>query len=294
MTGLALTSLLGSLDPDVVAGRVPRGPREVALGSTTLHALGKRIGDTVQVAGPHATLNDRIVGRVVFPSLGPGSRSPTEPPSPVRATDRFDPNNYFRYFVGDFAPGADRGRLGAEHRGHPRTRPVDPPDHSRRGRPLAPNRLVPHRPRRAPRRPGTPLPSDTRSSPRCDVADAIWPSSTPLGSTAAKSAPPSCGKPPPFTTVGLVIGSRRLGHRPVRVAPRCGWPRRLANRGMPALALLLTIPACSRSSTSSCSSPPGRPRRPEPPSLCERNSSSRVRPRRSSSSTRPSPSRRPP
>ena len=128
MTGLTLTSLRGSLDPDVVAGRTPRGPREVALGSTTLHALGKRIGDTVQVAGPHATLNDRIVGRVVFPSLGPGQ--PLADGAALTGEGNeplFDPNNYFRYFVGDFAPGADRAALARSIAGIPELGPLTPP-----------------------------------------------------------------------------------------------------------------------------------------------------------------------
>ena len=112
VTGLALTSLRGTIDPDVVAGRAPRGPHEVALGSTTMHALGKTIGDTVEVAGPTAKLDYRIVGRAVFPTLGQGQ--PLADGAALTGEGNaplFDPNNYFRYFVGRFAPGADRAAV---------------------------------------------------------------------------------------------------------------------------------------------------------------------------------------
>jgi ABC-type antimicrobial peptide transport system permease subunit len=113
--GLAFTSLRGTIDPEVVAGRAPRGPREVALGSVTLAALGKRIGDTVQAQGPNTKVNYRIVGRVVFPTLGQaqpladGVAFTGDGNSPL-----FDPNNFFRYFVGRFAPGVDRAAVERE------------------------------------------------------------------------------------------------------------------------------------------------------------------------------------
>jgi hypothetical protein len=131
VTGVALTSLRGTIDQDVVAGRAPRGPREVALGSTTLHALGKNIGDTVQVTGPKAKLTYRIVGRVVFPALGQGQ--PLADGAAFTGEGNapfFDPTNYSRYFVGRFAPGADRAAVersiaGIAQLGHP-TAPTIP------------------------------------------------------------------------------------------------------------------------------------------------------------------------
>ncbi len=112
VTGFAFRALRGTIDPEVVAGRAPRGPREVALGSTTLHAVGKSIGDTVQVAGPNAKLNYRIVGRVVFPAIGlgqplaDGAAFTGEGNAPF-----FDPTNYYRYFVGRFEPRVDRAAV---------------------------------------------------------------------------------------------------------------------------------------------------------------------------------------
>ncbi len=70
-TAIAYTQLRGGpIEPVVVRGRAPDGPDEVALGVTTLRALGKHVGDTVAVAGRSATLDYRIVGTAVFPSLG--------------------------------------------------------------------------------------------------------------------------------------------------------------------------------------------------------------------------------
>ena len=63
-------SLRGTIDPEVVAGRAPRGPHEIALGSVTLDALHKHIGDTVRAQGDRAARRYEIVGRIVLPTLG--------------------------------------------------------------------------------------------------------------------------------------------------------------------------------------------------------------------------------
>jgi ABC-type antimicrobial peptide transport system permease subunit len=112
VAGYAFRPLRGTIDPEVVAGRAPIGSHEVALGSTTLHALGKNIGDTVQAATATATLNYRIVGRVVFPTLA--QAKPLADAATFTAqgfAPLFDPNSYSRYFVGRFAPGADRAAV---------------------------------------------------------------------------------------------------------------------------------------------------------------------------------------
>lgn len=113
VAGLAFTSLSGgAIGPEVTAGRAPSGPREVALGSKTLHALGKRIGDTVQANGRSAKLDYRIVGRVVFPTLGQaqpladGASFTGKGYAPL-----FDQNLFSRYIVGRFAPNADRAAV---------------------------------------------------------------------------------------------------------------------------------------------------------------------------------------
>ena len=70
VTGWGFRSLRGSIAPEVVAGRAPRGPGEIALGSATLRALHKHIGDTVTAHGPNGTREFSIVGRIVLPSIG--------------------------------------------------------------------------------------------------------------------------------------------------------------------------------------------------------------------------------
>jgi hypothetical protein len=109
VSALAFTSLHGdSIGPSVLAGRSPRGPHEVALGSSTLAALHKRIGDTVGVKGRAARRTFEIVGRAALPTLGQGQPLAdgalfTGPGfAPL-----FDQNLFQRYFVMRFAPDAD-------------------------------------------------------------------------------------------------------------------------------------------------------------------------------------------
>jgi FtsX-like permease family len=61
----------GTIDPEVVAGRAPRGPHEIALGAVTMSALHKQIGDTVRAQGESTPARRyHIVGRVVLASIG--------------------------------------------------------------------------------------------------------------------------------------------------------------------------------------------------------------------------------
>jgi len=65
-----LVPLTGVVEPVVLEGRLPTAASEVALGTDTLANVGASIGDRVEVAGPEATKELRIVGRVVLPKLG--------------------------------------------------------------------------------------------------------------------------------------------------------------------------------------------------------------------------------
>ena len=153
-TGWSFTSLRGTIEPEIIAGRAPASPLEVALGSTTMHTLGKHIGDTVQAAGPHAKHEYLIVGQIVLPSIGQiqpladGAAFTGPGFAPL-----FDPNNYSRYLLGTVHSQRqpDRGRALDRNQPRPqrRHRPVTP----RRNRPHPPNRLAPNHPRRPPRRP---------------------------------------------------------------------------------------------------------------------------------------------
>ncbi len=107
---IAFTRVTGaSITPEIISGRAPSAPNEVAVGTKTLDVLGKRIGDTVQIEGRRGKLDYEIVGRAVFPSLGP-----TQPLADGAAftgagyKPLYDQNLFNRFFVGTFARGADR------------------------------------------------------------------------------------------------------------------------------------------------------------------------------------------
>ena len=64
MIGWGFQPVRGRIDPEIVAGRAPRAPDEVALGSVTLDALGKKIGDAVRVQQWASRRTDyRVVGQ---------------------------------------------------------------------------------------------------------------------------------------------------------------------------------------------------------------------------------------
>ena len=113
-TGWGFTPVRGSIEPEVVAGRAPSGPTEVALGAATLHALGKKIGDTVRDRAPRVTKRYRIVGQIVLPPMHEGDVQPLADGAAFTGTgfaphvDRFD---HTRYLVADIAPGADRAAV---------------------------------------------------------------------------------------------------------------------------------------------------------------------------------------
>ncbi len=116
--GWSFTKIRGTIAPAVVLGRAPRGPHEVALGSVTLHALGKTIGDTVvanstaQGSGGIAKVRYRIVGQAVFAPLGD-----TQPLADGAAFTRagfdplLDPSGTQPYWLGRYAPEADRAAV---------------------------------------------------------------------------------------------------------------------------------------------------------------------------------------
>jgi hypothetical protein len=62
-------SVRGAIGPEIVTGRAPRSPDEIALGGATFDELNKKIGDTVRGEGPDGSHTYRIVGRAVFPRL---------------------------------------------------------------------------------------------------------------------------------------------------------------------------------------------------------------------------------
>jgi ABC-type lipoprotein release transport system permease subunit len=127
---VAYTTLRGDpIDPEVTAGRAPRAPDEIALGAETLRALHKRVGDDVTLRRNQVVRRDRIVGRVVLPTLG--RAQPIADGATLTGAGYapfFDRNLFTRGFVGRFAAAADRpaveARLAAIHQIGPATGPT--------------------------------------------------------------------------------------------------------------------------------------------------------------------------
>jgi hypothetical protein len=113
-TAWGFTPVRGSIEPEVVAGSAPSGPTEIALGAATMHALGKTIGDSVQVRGPKAGAEYRIVGQVVLPPLQDGEIQPLADGAVFTGAGLapfIEANNHTRYLMGDYTVGADRGEV---------------------------------------------------------------------------------------------------------------------------------------------------------------------------------------
>lgn len=113
-TGWSFTQIRGSIEPEVVSGRAASGPREVALGAATLHALGKKIGDTVRARGPKGTTSYTIVGQVVLPEMKAGDEQPLAEGAaftPGGYAPLFDQDNTSRYLLGTFASGSDHAAV---------------------------------------------------------------------------------------------------------------------------------------------------------------------------------------
>jgi ABC-type lipoprotein release transport system permease subunit len=72
MTGVSMQAELGAPSFSVVHGRMPAGPREIALGPKTVDRLGLAIGDPVSVTDPDAPHGEReavLVGEVLMPIM---------------------------------------------------------------------------------------------------------------------------------------------------------------------------------------------------------------------------------
>jgi hypothetical protein len=70
---LGLRRDLGSVQPPVTAGQALSGGDQIELGTVTLAALGKQIGDTVRIGRPPFARTVTITGTVTLPSFGIGA-----------------------------------------------------------------------------------------------------------------------------------------------------------------------------------------------------------------------------
>lgn len=114
ITGWGFTQLRGSIEPEIVAGRAPSAPGEVALGQVTMRALGKAIGDTVQVHGANVTADFTVVGQVVLPGLSTEEVQPLADGAAFTDAGQariFDDNTLSRFIIGRFASGADEAAV---------------------------------------------------------------------------------------------------------------------------------------------------------------------------------------
>jgi hypothetical protein len=67
---LGLTRHLGSVQPPTTSGHPLSGPLQIELGTVTLRALGKHVGDTVTAGTGRYSRTLTIVGTVTLPSIG--------------------------------------------------------------------------------------------------------------------------------------------------------------------------------------------------------------------------------
>jgi hypothetical protein len=64
--------------PTLLQGHPPRTDHEIALGTSVLRQIGRRVGQSVTVTVSGQRERDRIVGRPVFPNFGQGTFTPTD------------------------------------------------------------------------------------------------------------------------------------------------------------------------------------------------------------------------
>jgi ABC-type lipoprotein release transport system permease subunit len=113
-TGWGFTPIRGTIEPEIVSGRAPTGPDDVALGAATMRALHKKIGDRVTVRGPKTSKEFQIVGQVVLPELQQGDIQPLADGAAFTGAGVApvsDPEDHTRYLIGRFVPGADRAEV---------------------------------------------------------------------------------------------------------------------------------------------------------------------------------------
>ncbi len=68
--GFGFDTVRGGVLPPVIEGREPRAPDEVVIGTKSLRAVGRSVGDVVEVEAGDRVARVTIVGRGVIPSIG--------------------------------------------------------------------------------------------------------------------------------------------------------------------------------------------------------------------------------
>jgi ABC-type antimicrobial peptide transport system permease subunit len=114
---IGLDQLRGNGFLTLLAGRAPAGPREIALGQRTLHALGVHIGQQVEVGVDGTTSPMRVVGTAVFADFSVGGGSATDLGTgavvPASALSESNPpfcgppTTCYNFFLLKYQPGTD-------------------------------------------------------------------------------------------------------------------------------------------------------------------------------------------
>ena len=65
-------AMSNQIHPPILAGHLPAGPRQIALGEETLDQVGGRVGGMVRVFNGQKTLDMRIAGVTTLPAIGIG------------------------------------------------------------------------------------------------------------------------------------------------------------------------------------------------------------------------------
>jgi hypothetical protein len=129
IAAMTFTQFRGSFDPEIAAGRAPRGGHEIAVGAETMRSVGKGIGDRVEVASLNGTSRSyRIVGQAVLPPIGFGqSLAEGAILTPAGHAPLFDVDNFYRFFVGRFGSDADRAAVTRRIAANPRLEDITVP-----------------------------------------------------------------------------------------------------------------------------------------------------------------------
>jgi hypothetical protein len=110
-TTWALANIRGEMTPEIINGRAPTAPDEVALGSTTIKELHTQVGGSVRAQGAQGEQTYRVVGVAVFPRVqGQDIQSLADGAFVTRPglDALMNTTNTNAFVVGRFAPGADR------------------------------------------------------------------------------------------------------------------------------------------------------------------------------------------
>jgi len=129
---LALDQQRGVIGPSILEGRPPGEAGEIALGTRTLHRLGRSVGDEVTVVLGSQSERMRVVGRAVFPEYGDAGELGTGALVTFDGIRRLLPDAHRNLFLLRFAPGrnhsAELARLRAALAPVPTRTSGRPPD----------------------------------------------------------------------------------------------------------------------------------------------------------------------